>query len=337
MNSLKIVHCANFSDAKNGATFYATDRKITNGLTRNGHFVYDFSYRDIAKNSTIFKTKKFGRKKLNDALIETVLQIVPDVLLLGKSELIDSRTLEIIKKELPNIKIAMWWVDWLKDKQAIIEKSIYIDAFFSTTGVEEVKKELNDKSFNNIYFIPNICDKSIDKYSAYTNQNTKYDIMFIGRSDETRKILIDFLLSEFKDYKVGIFGDTKETLLEGQKYLDTLIDTKLAINYSRRNDIELYSSDRLVHTTANGVCTLCPKVPKLDKLFSEDELVYFEDFKELKEKILYYLENGVKRSSIASNGQKKAQTHFNESSVTAYMIEILFNQTFTNDYLWHNL
>jgi len=337
MNSLKIIHCANFSNEKNGATFYATDRKITNGLIRNGHFVYDFSYRDIAKNSTIFKTKKFGRKKLNDALIETIRQVVPDVLLLGKSELIDARTLEIIKKEYPNIKIAMWWVDWLKDKLAIIEKSDYIDAFFSTTGVNEVTNELDDKSFDNIYFIPNICDKSIDKYNAFNNQSPTYDILFIGRSDETRKELIDFLLSEFKDFKVGIFGDSKETLLHGQKYLDTLIDTKLAINYSRRNDIELYSSDRIVHLAANGVCTLSPRIPKFNKLFSEDELLYFEDFKELKEKILYYLENSDERNSIASNAHEKAQIHFNERVVTAYMMETLFNKTFTNDYLWHNI
>jgi len=337
VNLLKIVHCANFSNEKNGATFYATDRKITNGLIRNGHFVYDFSYRDIAKNSTIFKTKKLGRKKLNDALLETVRQIVPNVLLLGKSELIDARTLEIIKKEYPSIKIAMWWVDWLKDKLAIIEKSNFIDAFFSTTGVNEVKYELNDKSFNNIYFIPNICDKSIDKYSAFRKQNPTYDILFIGRSDETRKELIDFLLNEFKDFKVGIFGDSKEKLLHGQKYLDTLIDTKLAINYSRRNDIELYSSDRIVHLAANGICTLSPQIPKFDKLFGENELVYFENFKELKEKILFYLKNSSERNSIASNGQKKAQTYFNETIVTSYIIETLFSLPFSNEYLWHNI
>jgi len=337
VNLLKIVHCANFSNEKNGATFYATDRKITNGLIRNGHFVYDFSYRDIAKNSTIFKTKKLGRKKLNDSLLETVRQIVPNVLLLGKSELIDAKTLEIIRKEYPNIKIAMWWVDWLKDKLAIIEKSNYIDAFFSTTGVNEVKYELNDKSFNNIYFIPNICDKSIDKYSAFRKKNPTYDILFIGRSDETRKKLINFLLNEFKDFKVGIFGDNKKNLLHGQKYLNTLIDTKLAINYSRRNDIELYSSDRIVHLTANGVCTLSPQIPKFNKLFSENELVYFKNFKELKEKILFYLRNSSERNNIASNGQKKAQTYFNETAVTSYMIETLFNIPFSNEYLWHNI
>ena len=58
MKSLKIVHCANFSESKLGQVFYSIDRKITNGLIRNGHFVYDFSYREVAKNSTFLKRKK---------------------------------------------------------------------------------------------------------------------------------------------------------------------------------------------------------------------------------------------------------------------------------------
>ena len=63
MKPLKIVHCANFQLLRDGEIFYTMDNKISNGLVRNGHFVYNFSYRDIAKESNIFKSKKLGIKK----------------------------------------------------------------------------------------------------------------------------------------------------------------------------------------------------------------------------------------------------------------------------------
>lgn len=50
MESFKIVHCANFSESKNGDVFYAIDRIISNGLIRNNHFVYNFSYREVSKS-----------------------------------------------------------------------------------------------------------------------------------------------------------------------------------------------------------------------------------------------------------------------------------------------
>lgn len=102
MNTLRIVHCAHFSESKYRAVYYAIDRKLSNGLIRNGHFVHDFSYREIAKNSTFFKSKKFGTKKLNTALLETLSNIEPDLLLLGHSELISLETLKEAKRLYPN-------------------------------------------------------------------------------------------------------------------------------------------------------------------------------------------------------------------------------------------
>ena len=111
MKSLKIVHCAHFNESKYGEVYYAMDRKVTNGLIRNGYFVYDFSYREIAKNNRKFGIKRFGIDKMNTNLIETCQNIQPQILLLGHSELIYNKTLLQIKKEHPNIKIAIWWVD----------------------------------------------------------------------------------------------------------------------------------------------------------------------------------------------------------------------------------
>ncbi|MDZ7817351.1 MAG: hypothetical protein U5K55_01525, partial [Aliarcobacter sp.] len=57
---------------KNGEVFYATDRKITHGLINQGHFVYDFSYRDQAKAQRVLAFKKRSIEKMNNDLMEAL-------------------------------------------------------------------------------------------------------------------------------------------------------------------------------------------------------------------------------------------------------------------------
>ena len=52
---MRILHIANFSLFKNEAVFYSIDRKISIGLIRNGHFVADFSYRDLSKHNAFIQ------------------------------------------------------------------------------------------------------------------------------------------------------------------------------------------------------------------------------------------------------------------------------------------
>ena len=63
--------------------YYSGNHKISNGLIRNGHNVYDFSYRDIARKEALLKIKSLGITKMNQRLIETVSAVQPDLLLLG--------------------------------------------------------------------------------------------------------------------------------------------------------------------------------------------------------------------------------------------------------------
>jgi len=114
---MRILHVANFNTYKYGTDLYTTDRKISAGLIQNGHFVYDFSYRDICRNESIFKTTKLGTTKVNQKLLETCDHLCPELLLLGHSELIQADTLETIKQKYPDIKIGLWYVDPLFNKK----------------------------------------------------------------------------------------------------------------------------------------------------------------------------------------------------------------------------
>ena len=321
MKNLKVVHCANFSESKFGQVFYSIDRKITNGLIRNGHFVHDFSYREIAKNLTFLKRKKLGAKKMNEKLLETISNIEPDLLLLGHSELVYTSTLKKIKESFPYIKIAMWWVDPFDRIAHINDRLPYLDTFFATTSPEYYKQFFTNRT--NFEYMPNMCDDSIETLKAFENQTYDFDLIFIGRSDDKRKDFIN-KLSNMEEIDFKIFGNDKQSLIFGQDFLNTITKSKMAINYSRYNDIPLYSSDRVIQLLAQGCLVFSPKIPEFDTLFLEDEIIYFDDFKDLKEKLIFYKNNEEKRVEISKKGWKKAHKLFNSTLITEKMIENIF-------------
>jgi hypothetical protein len=332
MKPLRIVHCANFSESKYGAVYYAIDRKLSNGLIRNGHFVYDFSYREVAKNATFFKSKKFGLKKANEALLQTLANIRPDLLLLGHSELITIETLKKAKKAYPHLKIAMWWVDPFEKIDHIPERLSVIDTFFATTGTTYLKQIFGKNTYATLHFFPNICDDSIEAPS-FENQTYEYDLLYIGREDERRKDFLEFIKS-LKKIKLGMFGQTKANLLLGYHYYDTLQKTKIALNFSRFNDIELYSSDRIIQLTASGVMVMCPKIPYFTRLFGKNEIVYFDSREDFETKLKYYLTHDNERKQIAMRGFHKAHASYNEIRTAQFMLEAIYTLPFSESYEW---
>lgn len=332
MKSLKILHCANFSESKYGEVYYSIDRKISNGLIRNNHFVYDFSYREVAKNSTFFKRKKAGSKKMNEKLIQTVSNLKPDLLLLGHSELVDTKTLKIIKELYPTIKIAMWWVDPFDRSSHINERLPFLDAFFATTSPFYFKDIFSNKT--KYSYLPNVCDISIENLKCYENKNFLYDLIFIGRSVDSRKELLSQLES-FEKCNFKIFGNQKNTIILGDEFYKTISQSKMALNLSRYNNISLYTSDRIVQLLASGILVFSPRVPELEKIFTENEVVYFDNISDLKEKILFFNENDNERIKISIQGREKAHKSYNSTRITKFMIETIFEENFTEEYEWY--
>jgi len=331
---MKILHIANFSWFNNASVYYAIDRKISNGLIRNGHFVYDFSYRDISRYSSWFKRKKLGVKAMNDSLLKTVNQLKPDIILFGHSELITIETIQKIKIDYPQIKIGLWWVDWLQNVQTIIERLPYLDTVFTTTGIAESKAVL---STNNtiLAYIPNMCDSSIDTYKAFETKSN-YDIFYAGRYDNERKEMADRLQLLSKKYKIGLFGLNKKSILLGSKFIETIGKSKMAINFSRNNKLSLYSSDRIIQLAANGTLVFTPKIPGFEKIFTAEEVVYFDSLDDLENKIDYYLSNDNARIAITKSGYDRAHNSYDSKIVTKFMIETIVGLDYSQKYGWED-
>lgn len=333
---MKILHVANFSLLKKDAVFYSMDKKISNGLIRNGHLVCDFSYRDISKIYRVFGLKKIGINKMIKSLFASINNIQPDLILLGHTELIDGEVLSLIRKKYPNIKIAMWWVDWLKNLSSIKSKIKYIDVLFTTTGVKDFP-EINFENKNlKISYLPNMCDSSIESYKAFDEVNFDRELFFAGRLDKERESFITNLKKSLKDIRFDIFGNTKETVLLGSKFLKSISKSKISLNLSRDHETSLYSSDRLIQLMANGSMVISKNIPDIELLFSKDEIVFFKDEEECFEKISHYINNEKERKEIAKNGWQKAHNSYNSTRVTKFMIETIFQETYTEEYEWKN-
>ena len=153
---MRVLHIANFSwvsssrkRADNVARYYATERKISNGLIRNGCCVQEFSYRDTARHfAPLSFGKKLGAKTMNKNLLSFAAAFDPHLILLGHAELILPKTLAALRMQNPKAKIAQWWVDWFMPHSLLHlrEKQPYLDAFFATTAPTHFVPMLQNKT-----------------------------------------------------------------------------------------------------------------------------------------------------------------------------------------------
>jgi len=335
---MRILHVANFNTHKYGTDLYATDRKISAGLTRNGHFVYDFSYRDVCRNESFFRTTKLGNSKVNQKLLQACETICPELLLLGHSELIEAETLAAIKSQNSSIKIGLWYVDALfhEEKMAhVTDRLGSIDVLFATTGGPYLQRyhTKNTKAA----FIPNIVDPAIEFQRAFAAVSYDQDFIFCGRDsgDKSRRDYMSKLQEEAsKHLRCTFRGCLGNPPISGYHYLDFLGRSKMGLNISRRNDVYLYSSDRIAQLVGNGLLTFCPVVPGMENIFSKEQIIYFHDLGDLLEKIKYYHTHDQACRSIAEQGWHRAHSCYNGERISRYMLELLFDLPFTEDYEW---
>lgn len=340
-NHYKIVHCGIFNEKENGNFFYGLERKISHGLIQNGHFVYDFSYRDVERNSRFFNVKNSGLNKMNQKLIDICKNINADILFLAKAEKIKKSTLQQIKQHLPNIKIVQWYVDHLIEKDDFFDKLEHIDAFYYANAKD--LERLSQKYTNTIFsFFPNISDIAFDKKLDLQRTN---DIIYIAR-DHKEDIRYKFaiLLKDFcekENLNYEIYASLGNPTIFGNNFHEALSKTKIAINFNRDDYLEIINeekllgaSDRMAQFLGCGICTFSPRIKGFDPLYKDEiDIVYFDNVNDCFQKIKYYLTNN-QFESIANSGQKKTYQLANAKRVTKYMLEVLFGENASDNYEW---
>lgn len=332
---LRIVHACNFHYNKSGENYDTMDQKIHQGLGENRHYVYPFPVHDIARQLSWTNSKGFGSTKANHSLIETCRKVHPDVLLLGHSQSITPQTLETIRKDIPEIKIAQWFCDWFYSKRAfkfafIHERLHLLDAFFATTAGEKLEAFAHKGC--RTAFIPNLVHPAIEKHRAFENSRFDYDLVFFGtdRKDPERSETLRQIESTLgSQLRIGIFGSLGRPGVYGHNKEQILARSKAALNLTRLPEpMPLYSSDRIANLLGNGLLTCTQADNGLVELYGEDAMLYYKNTRNLIEQLTIALQEDTWRKT-AQRGWEVAHQCHNAKRVTSAMLEFIHNNSDT--------
>lgn len=336
---MRVVHVGNFSLRRYGAVYYAVERKLSNGFVRNGDFVYDFSDRDTARMESLVRSKRLGRKRLNQALLKTVDNVRPDLLLLGHTELFDEATLDEARRLAPGLRIAQWNVDpiWGKAIDAHLRRRLpHVDAFFCTTAGHWMDpwRGLGAK----VHYLPNPVDPSIETLRNDEQDDLPLDLVYCGHDykDGPRQAFLEGLKSGAAEQGIAFrhCGCLGAPSVFGHHYPDTLAQARMGLNFSRSNEMPWYSSDRIGQLTGNGLLTLSQETPGLRELFSDEEMVYFRDLEDLLERVRYFKAHDDEAREIARRGRERAHASYNSQRIARFIQEITLDQALSEDYEW---
>jgi glycosyltransferase involved in cell wall biosynthesis len=329
---LKIIHITNFNERFDGRLHYNTGKRINNGFIKLGHNVLTVSDRDIINNYKSF-VDPGGIKKLNNKVIESCKNFNPDIIVMGHADNVQTRTLDYLKTKNKNLKICQWFLDpiskygpdYINNKKRLLKSEKFCDASFITTDPKSI-----DFNLQNAFYIPNPADDSFEILKNYET-NPHNDLFFAmshgvhrgilktGKFDEREKLLRKLIINN-KEIKFDFYGFEKKQPIWGDDLINTLSNSKMGLNLSRGKPIKYYSSDRLAQLMGNGLLTFIDEKTCYSDFFTNKEIVTYNNYNDLVEKILRYKRNDAERKMIAKNGKLKYLKYFNSTVIAEYII-----------------
>jgi len=337
---LRIVHAAQFQFKKCGSRYFSSDMKFHQGLVRLGHLVYPYSINDVARMHSPFNSKPWGRRGTNRDLVRTCANVKPDLLMLGHAQSISLETLLACRQAAPDMKIALWYVDPLwarKDTEHLYARRAAIDAIFVTTAGPLLADIATPGC--KAAFIPNPVDPSIETGRNFELPATdiEYDFIFFGsvRNEPERTRYIETVQARLADrLRLGLFGCLGHPFIFGDDRDHLIHHSRMALSLSRRNDVLLYSSDRMAQLMGNGLLTFSADSAGFQDLFTPDEMVYFSNPDDLVEKVLHYAADDVAWRETARRGHEKIHRTCNSDVIAKYMIDVTFGNPEAGEVEW---
>tara|TARA_B110000008_G_C16940746_1_gene552347 strand:+ start:285 stop:1340 length:1056 start_codon:yes stop_codon:yes gene_type:complete len=341
---IKILHIGDMHNRHQGRLFYSSGKKLNNGFIKNNFNVIQISDRDFLQ-SNIFNYKK---PLFINHINKTIENFSPDVVIFGHVDSLNENDFYQLKVNHKNIKFSQYFVDTLdpkfekfsQHKKRFFLKYQICDTNFITTDPSIL--DFTDKS--KTFYIPNVCDSSIDILENFKNENLEYDIFFALSHGQHRGSLkkgyIDERVTFIKkldidEVKKNFYGIDNNQPIWGSDFFNELSKTKMGLNYNRGEPTKYYSSDRICSLIANGLLTFLQLGYAYEDFFDDHkDVIYFNDHSDLSDHIKHYTKNNNHRSEIAFNGKKKYFDLFENILVSKYMIEKILDYKISNRLSW---
>jgi hypothetical protein len=312
-------------------------RKLMCGAIRNDWRICEFSDRDMARLLAPLGIRSLGGVIANRKLLLTAKNFRPDIMLLGHCDYITNETLAAIRKALPGIRIAHFNVDPLwqtRTRAQMADRMESCDALFATTAGEVLKTWTTGR--NVVAYMPNPSDPSMENQDNGAKTDFARDLFFAGnpREGDPRWDLLRALLPKIEGrLRVEIFGADRPSIW-GADYEDVLATSKMSLNLNRREGDLWYSSDRIAHLMGFGILTFQSSKNGMQRFFTDQETVWFDEAADLAEKILRYQADDAARAAVASAGRAKYHALFNGARVLRYMVETMLGEPYSEPYEW---
>lgn len=307
-----------------GGFYYSTDKKLRNGIIRSGHNCMVFSDRDVA--DIALGVRALGAGYANGQFLKMVSKFEPDVVILFLAHIITRKTFETARRMRPQMRIANVECDLLdSDKKFARHDKVkgIVDATFLTSAGEPLE-ELR-RRMGRVSFLPNVVDTSIESVRSFAAENHTYDLVYVSSlaAGSPRWKLVEDVERKAPELRVGRYGGKK--WVYGTRYFALLESARSALNWSERNDIPLYSSDRIAQLFGSGNCVCLPRTLGYDRFLGENGALYFDGSDDLAANLRDAIRSGRWRE-IARTGHERYEALFNERRIAQYILAYTLEQ-----------
>ena len=343
----KVFLISNLNLKNKKRLFYSFFNKFNLGLKKYPFKLISLSDRDfIRDNRGILDIS--GRKSFNKAIINKIKSFNPDLIILGHTDRIEIKTFEKIRSINNDIKIIKIFIDSISNEFFKFKKVFYDYKYLNNIFVSSNPKSLKEQDLSNkIKFIPYPVDKKIDYLKSFNLINKQIDVFFALSHGQNRGVLKKGKVDEREEFlnklkallpdhvKCNFIGINYAQPVWGNEFYNKIKNSKILINLSRGKYKKHYSSDRISTLIGNGCFVLNEKKNIYSDFFNKKkELINFTTVKDLKNKILYYIDKPKLRKTIASNCYQKYHSKINTSIIINYILDVIFKKKIRKKYLW---
>ena len=306
--------------------FITITEYIERAIERLGHSLIAFDDQALIIPGRIRQKVHFLQNwdlnRLNNNFMSLVFHHEPDLCLIAGGHRILQETIK--KLGARGMRTALWTIDPPRDFQPIIKAAPYYDFVFC--GGTEAQDLLAKAGIKKTHWLPFACEPEVHKPIDITLEERKMwgsDVTFVGSFYPYR----GQILEQISDFDLKVWGPgwdklsprsplkklARDTKLKPKEWIKIFSSSKIniAIHYQDGKILCYQASPKVYETLACQSFLLVDNQKDVRSLFEDGRhLVIFNDIKDLREKIVYYLNNPEEREKIVKQGyQEVIQKH----------------------------
>jgi len=330
-----------------------SDYILAMGWIKAGWDVLYFDYRLVGE--------EIGNEKMNNALMNIILKHNPDIVFFTKSEggsrrfsrrtascQIDPNIISSVKQNGFKGIFVHWFLDQRYEYfKSSLDLGSQCDWFFYVAQGERLEQYSKKMKTPASYIIAPY-EPSFMKPQPFNRRNI--DLIWMGgahkptrnKFEDTRYETLQSLIHA--NVLTEYYGCFNKGKIWCPQYQAMLGRSKMGLSLYAF-DRPLYFSNRLSHIIGSGTALFSYDFKNREKLFNNDEGIFFKTIDEFKKKKNYYINNLDELQWVAENGHKKAKQYFTSSNVVNEILATLnsgqsqlpFGQTYNPQQLQYEI